>query len=101
MLAIADCEGHYVREDEVALDPLATGTIAFMNAYNAPAGFFPEAETVLLFTRLQSGIGEIGMQLILTDESISGIRYGCGITAEEMIELHGLGQPIDLNTIGA
>jgi hypothetical protein len=100
VLAIADCEGHYVREDEVALDPLATGTITFFNAYNAPAGFFPEGERVLLFRRQQAGIGEIGMQLILTDESISGIRYGCGITAEDMIELHGLGDPIDIGTAG-
>ena len=96
VLAIADCEGHYVREDEVALDPLETGTITFVNAYAAPSGFFPPGETVLLFTRLMSGIGEIGLQLIVTDDAVSGIRYGCGITAEEMIELHGLGDPLDL-----
>ena len=96
VLAIADCEGHYMREDELALDPMASGTITFVNTYNAPSGFFPEGEQVLLFTRQMSGVGEIGMQFVLTDESISGIRYGCGITAEEMIELHGLGEPIDI-----
>jgi hypothetical protein len=97
VLAVADCEGHYVREDEVALDPLARGTITFVNAYDSPTGFFPEGETVLLFTREQPGIPEIGLQLILTDDAVSGIRYGCGITAEEMIELHGLGEPVAIN----
>jgi hypothetical protein len=98
VLAIVDCEGHFVREDEVALDPLETGAITFLDAYNAPSGFFPAGETVLLFTRQQSGLGEIGLQLVLTDESITGIRYGCGITAKEMLQLHGLGEPIDIDT---
>lgn len=96
VLAIADCEGHFVREDELALDPLATGTISFVGAYRAPEGFFPEGEIVLLFTRLMSGIGEIGTQLILTDDGVTGIRYGCGTTAEEMIGLHGLTDEIDI-----
>lgn len=96
VLAIADCEGHFVREDELALDPLATGTISFVGAYRAPEGFFPDGEIVLLFTRLMSGVGEIGTQLILTGDAVTGIRYGCGTTAEEMIELHGLTDEIDI-----
>jgi hypothetical protein len=97
VLAIADCEGHYSRENEVRLDPLSEGTITYLNAYTAPVGFFPEGETVLLFTRTMPGIPEIGLQLILTDDAITGIRYGCGITAEEMVELHGLGEPLDVS----
>ena len=114
VVAIADCEGHYVREDEATLEPLEGSTITFVGAYVAPDGFGPghgpagsvgcrpvdphaEGENVLLFTRELPGIPEIGLQLILTDDSVSGIRYGCGITAEEIIELHGLGEPIDID----
>jgi hypothetical protein len=94
VLAIADCEGHFVREDEIRLEPLEAGAITFLNGYAAPEGFFPDGEEVLLFRREQPGIGEIGLQLIVTDDAVTGIRYGCGITAEEMIELHGLGEAI-------
>ncbi len=61
-----------------------------MNAFRAPEGFWPEGETVLLFTREQPGIPEIGWQAILTGGAITGIRYGCGQTASELIDLHDL-----------
>ena len=90
VVAIADCEGHYVREGQLRLDPLAEGAITFVNAFRAPEGFWPEGETVLLFTREQPGIPEIGWQAILTGGAITGIRYGCGQTASELIDLHDL-----------
>jgi hypothetical protein len=94
VLAISDCEGHFVREDELALDPIATGTVTFVDAFAAPQQFFPQAETVLVFTRLMSGIGEIGWELAVADDAIVGIKYGCGETAAELIEFQGLGEAI-------
>jgi hypothetical protein len=94
VLAISDCEGHFVREDELALDPIATGTVTFVDAFAAPQQFFPGADTVLVFTRLMSGIGEIGWELALADDAIVAIKYGCGDTAADLIALQGLGDPI-------
>jgi hypothetical protein len=94
VLAISDCEGHYVRRDEPAFYPVAAGTVTFVNAYNAPAGLFPPGETVLVFTRIMPGIGEIGWQLMLADDAIVGVKYGCGETASGLIERQQLGQPI-------
>jgi hypothetical protein len=94
VLAISDCEGHYLRRDEPAFDPVATGTVTFVNAYNAPSGLFPPGETILVFTRLMPGIGEIGWQLVLADDAIVGVKYGCGETASGLIERQQLGQPI-------
>ncbi|MBI5288498.1 MAG: hypothetical protein HY873_05955 [Chloroflexi bacterium] len=99
VFAVMDCEGHFARADEVRLEPLESGAIVFLNAYRTPEDFYPPGDTVLLFTREQERIGKWGMQLILTGENVTGVRYGCGQSAAELIALHGLVAPIDVDGV--
>lgn len=83
-----------MRRDEPAFVPVAAGTVTFVDAYNAPPRFFPPGETVFVFTRLMPGIGEIGWELVLVDDAITGVKYGCGETASGLIERQQLGEPV-------
>jgi hypothetical protein len=72
--------------------------VTFVGAFVAPEDFYPPGETVMVFTRLMSGLGELGWELVLDGGAIVGVKYGCGETAAELIELHGLTERVSVGS---
>jgi hypothetical protein len=101
VIALAQCEGFFAREDELRLDGLARGSLAFLDAYAAPDGFFPAGETVLLFAQDDRDLGETGIELVLGGGAIVGVNFGCAQSPDEMIESQDLDEPIDVGVEGA
>lgn len=95
-LPLTTCEGEWRRPGDLVFEPVATGTVTFVDAFVAPDDFYPPGETVMVFSRLMSGLGELGWELVLDGGAIVGVKYGCGETAQQLIELHELKDRVPL-----
>lgn len=97
VLFAASCEGYYIRHDavEAALNAFLGREPALHGVYRHNGLIFPSSQYVLVFdgnSALELGVG--ALQLFVSDDGITGINFGCGQTAESLVEMQALDDAI-------
>lgn len=87
----AQCEGFYVRPDELTLDDLQIGTSQASGAWRKSDVFSLPSRYVMIFER-SSDVPPQGAAwaLVLDDDGIIAIDYGCGQSPADMAQARGL-----------
>lgn len=97
VLFTSSCDGHYLRQDEVA--SLAgrfvedTGKLAGVYRHNGK--LFPSSEYVAVFS-FQTPYGSLARVLFISEPGVVGVTFGCGTSAKEYIDVMGLRDPVYL-----
>jgi hypothetical protein len=94
----ASCEGEWMRRDEAraTLRRFAGSAGYLYAAYEAAPAMYPRGEYALIFASDASAGRASGLELVLTDQGITGLNFGCGQTPPQLAQLQGLSQPLDL-----
>ncbi len=92
VLPIAQCEGFFARPDELALDGVPSLAVRLYAVYRAPADVFPPGKYFVLFSARAPGAADAvrGFALVMTDDGITGIHFGCAQTPEQIVEFQRL-----------
>lgn len=88
VFSVAQCEGAYIREDAVAgaFENLFGGVVELYGVYRVSQRYFPEGVyTIVLEVRGDDGMWT-GREVIVNDEGITGINYGCAESAEILVQ---------------
>lgn len=95
VLYTSSCDGHYLRQDEVA--SLAgrfvedTGKLAGVYRHNGL--LFPSSQYVAVFS-YETPYGSLARVLFISEPGIVGVTFGCGTSAKEYVEVLGLRDPV-------
>ncbi len=92
VLPVSQCEGAFPRSDELQLGAIASGGTLY-GVYRAPVGSFPAGKWVAVFSRPRSQ-PPTAFALVLNDDSIVGIHFGCGQSAEGLARFKRLTEAI-------
>ena len=87
-LPMAQCEGFYVRADEIdtTLESLTSGDASLYAVYLEAPGSWPPGDYVAVLSRNSPTLGEVGQQLVIADGRLVGVVESCGLTPEQMVE---------------
>lgn len=85
VIAVAQCEGYYVRPAEAGTIELPVMASTLYAVYAAPDTLWPEGEYAVIFERGESHVPQ-AWELVMTDEGITGIHHGCAMSAERIAE---------------
>jgi hypothetical protein len=95
VIATAQCEGAYVRPDELRLTSIVADAAELYAVYRAPDNYFPSGLYVAVFERPADAQGRRdAFELVLDNEGIAGINFGCGQGAAQLVETRGLREAI-------
>jgi hypothetical protein len=93
VLPVAQCEGAYLREQDVFFAQRLRGqTMQFHTMFNAPEGLFPEGKYAVIFayTRPERPDETLALELMMDDTGVTGVNYGCGESPQQLIAAQGL-----------
>jgi hypothetical protein len=91
VLPSAQCEGFFVRPDELQLDAVVPPSAELYGVYRAPAEYFPPGLYSAVFVAGSDAEPPIdAYEVILDNEGIKGINYGCAEEAAQLVETRGL-----------
>ncbi|MDO8615370.1 MAG: hypothetical protein Q7T33_06485 [Dehalococcoidia bacterium] len=91
VLSVGTCEGEYRRADE--LDEMPLGLLSDLSLYAVyrwPQDSEPAAEYAVLFSKAASAGDEIGVELLVQGERFVHVKFGCGETPAQLVQLQGL-----------
>ncbi len=86
----AQCEATYLRPGKVLPIRWPVEGATLFAAYRTPARFFPPGAYVVVFRRHGGAIAGPAWELVLSDDGIVGINYGCGDTPQSLIDAQSL-----------
>jgi hypothetical protein len=95
VIALAQCEGFYAREGEVVLDPVGRGEVSVYGVYRTPAQYFPEGDYAVVFRHQPSASNGSALEVIVGEDGVTGINFGCGETPEQLVQVRGLTERIE------
>ncbi|HXK34442.1 MAG TPA: hypothetical protein VNM91_10565 [Dehalococcoidia bacterium] len=95
VVALAQCEGFYAREGEVVLEPIGQGEVSVYGVYRTPAQYFPEGDYAVVFRHQPSASSGSALEVIVGEDGVMGINFGCGETPEQLVQVRGLTERID------
>lgn len=91
VFAAAQCEGFWLRPDEVDVIGWPYVDAEFHAAYRTPAGFYPEGAYAVVLRRADGMAAGLGWLLAVADDDaeggagITGINFGCGESPEQLV----------------
>jgi len=96
VLPVAQCEGLYLRSDEVdtALRSLQSGNPTLYAVYLTSAEYWPPGDYVAIFSSNAPDLREVAEQLLITDGRLVGVVQGCGETPEQIVEADHFGHVV-------
>ena len=89
VLPSATCEGEYVRPDNILDQSLTTDGARLYAVYRTNAGTFPSGTYAVIFLRQPNPEGiptETAFALMMDDDAITGIKYGCGESPQQFVQ---------------
>ncbi|MGD0765014.1 MAG: hypothetical protein ABR978_01750 [Dehalococcoidia bacterium] len=90
VLPADQCEGFYIRADEIDVAQTLSGFLAsdpaLFAVYHAPARFWPPGEYVALLSVNHPSLGYVGRGLVIAGGHLVGLDYGCGQTPLQIVE---------------
>lgn len=95
VIPLAQCEGFYAREGEVVLDPIGQGEVSVYGVYRTPAQYFPEGDYAVVFRHEPSASNGSALEVIVGEDGVMGINFGCGETPEQLVQVRGLTERIE------
>lgn len=95
VLPLAQCEGFYAREGEVVLDPVGRGDVSLYAVYRTPTQYFPEGDYAVVFRHEPSASSGSALEVIVGEDGVTGINFGCGETPEQLVRVRGLTERIE------
>ena len=81
----AQCEGFWQRPDGINVARWPFFGAELYAAYRTPAGGYPAGPYAVVFRRLDGMSAGLGWMLIVSDDGITGVHFGCGETPEELL----------------
>lgn len=93
VLPIAQCEGAFVRPQDIFFAQRLRGQMTtFHTFFNAPADLYPEGDYVVLFAYIRPEMPDqtLALELMMDDEGVTGINFGCGEDPATLIKNQGL-----------
>jgi len=95
VVPFASCEGYWSREGALsqALRPLFDGQVRLYAVYETGGNerlFDREGAYAVIFEVTGGPNGPQGRDVIMTDEGVVGVNFGCGQSAEQLVEFHQL-----------
>jgi hypothetical protein len=93
VLPVAQCEGAYLREQDVFFAQRLRGqTVQFHTMFNAPDDLFPKGKYAVIFayTRPEMPDQTLALELMMDDAGVTGVNYGCGESPQQLIAAQGL-----------
>ena len=90
------CEGEWNRPDVIpaVVDRFLQGIGEVYAIYNVPAQYYPPGSYSAIFTATEIDGRESVREIVVTDDGISGLSFGCGSTPPEFIAARPLNDPI-------
>jgi hypothetical protein len=84
----ASCEGFWLREDVLlqALGPLFQTAPRLHGVYRADTQLFDRAGEYAVVFDISIAEGPMAANVIMTGEGVVGVNFGCGESAEQMVE---------------
>jgi hypothetical protein len=91
VIAIAQCEGAFVRPDQLELAGIISETAELYAVYRAPPNYFPRGLYTVVFTAGAAAQPPIdAFEVVLDNEGVTGINFGCAEDAARLVETRGL-----------
>lgn len=97
VLPVAYCEGIYLRPEDVSAERIELAGATLYAVYRTANLRFPEGDFVAVFSRRSeppASPPQHALSLVLTNEGITGIYYGCAPTTEGAVAGISLSEPI-------
>jgi len=90
VIPLAQCEGFFTRADELRLDALA-GAASLYGVYRASAAEqFPPGKYWAIFGRSDANNPSPASAIVMNDDHIVGIHFGCAMKPAQMVEFERL-----------
>jgi hypothetical protein len=90
VIPLAQCEGFFARSDELRMDALA-GAATLYAVYRASAADqFPPGKYWAIFARSNASSRPPAFAIVMNDDRIVGIHFGCDMKAAQMAEFERL-----------
>lgn len=80
----AQCEGFWLRPDEVDVIRWPYVDARIHGAYRTPPNFYPPGTYAVVMQRMDGMAAGLGWLLAVSDDGITGINFGCGETPEQL-----------------
>ncbi|HYM28393.1 MAG TPA: hypothetical protein VET66_09600 [Steroidobacteraceae bacterium] len=85
---VAQCEGAYVRPEDLQLDIPAGARL--YGVYRVTQPFWPAGTYAAIFERREAAAGATAWELVLDDRGIVGVHLGCAMTPPQLAQLQHL-----------
>jgi hypothetical protein len=85
---VAQCEGSYIREGAIrgAIDELFGGTVDVYGVYRTVPQYYPDGTYTIVLEVEGDDRTWTAREVVLDDEGITGINYGCAESAEVLVQ---------------
>jgi hypothetical protein len=93
VLPVAQCEGAFLREQDVFFAQRLRGhAVQFVSMFNAPDDIYPEGDYAVIFgyTRPEMPDKTLALELMMDPAGVTGVNFGCGESPQELIAAQGL-----------
>jgi hypothetical protein len=90
VIPLAQCEGFFARADELRLDALAGGATLYAVYRQHAADPFPPGKYWAIFERRDASNPLPAFVIIMNDDGITGIHFGCAQKAAQIVEFNRL-----------
>jgi hypothetical protein len=92
VLPFASCEGYWVREGALlqALSPLVQGNARLHGVYREEQMLFDRQGDYAVLFDLAGDAAPRGANILVTDDGVTGVSFGCGETAAQLVQALGL-----------
>jgi len=92
VLPATQCEGFYIRRDDVAdeMERFVRGGLEDYAVYNTPQRYFPPGPFSAVFNGTNEGGATVGREIIVDNNGVVGLNFGCSGDAGELVRTRGL-----------
>jgi hypothetical protein len=97
VLPVAQCEGAYLRPQDVFLAQRMRGQQPGLFAvYEAPLELFPDGDYAVVFSYVRPEMPgpTLAFELMMDDAGVTGINFGCGEDPATLVAAQALGTPV-------
>ena len=87
-LPVSQCEGAFLRADDIFFaQRLRDQAMTLYAVFNAPAVVYPEGDYAVLFSfvRPETPDQTLALELMMDDEGVTGVNFGCGEDPATMV----------------
>jgi len=90
VIPLAQCEGFFGRPDELQMDTLAGGATLYAVYRASAAQQFPPGKYWAIFARSDASSRPPAFAIVMNDDRIVGIHFGCDMKPAQMVEFERL-----------